>query len=83
MKAQLAMLLAGACLVGCGVGSSMSESGPAPTPAQPTGINFTSFTEKLLQIQSDSAQPVPVTTAQFEFPDNDNPQAFAAVLPGA
>jgi hypothetical protein len=78
MKALLTMLLVGACLAGCGGGAM---NAPAPTPAQPTGINFTTFTEKLMQIQSDSAQPTPVTTAQFEFPDNDNPQAFAAVLP--
>jgi hypothetical protein len=78
MKGLLAMLLATACLAGCG-GSSMSD--PAAPPAQPSGINFTAFTKQLLRIQSDSAQPSPVTTAQFEFPDDDNPQAFAAVLP--
>lgn len=78
MRALLAMVLAGACLSACG-GSSMSE--PAAPPAQPSGINFTAFTEKLLRIQSDTAQPTPVTTAQFTFPDNDNPQAFAGVLP--
>ena len=78
MRALLAMLLAGTCLNACG-GSSMSE--PAAPPARPAAINFTAFTEKLLRIQSDTAQPTPVTTAQFAFPDNDNPQAFAGVLP--
>ena len=72
------MLLATACLAACD-GSSMTA--PATPPAQPSGMNFTAFTKQLLGIQSDSAQPSPVTTAQFEFPDNDNPQAFAAVLP--
>jgi hypothetical protein len=78
MRALLAMMLAGACLSACG-GSSMSE--PVAPPAQPSAINFTAFTEKLLGVQSDTAQPTPVTTAQFTFPDNDNPQAFAGVLP--
>jgi len=78
MKALFAMLLATACLAACD-GSSMTA--PAAPPAQPSGINFTAFTKQLLRIQSDSAQPSPVTTAQFEFPDNDNPLAFAAVLP--
>jgi hypothetical protein len=78
MKGLLAMLLATACLAACD-GTSMTA--PAAPPAQPSGINFTAFTKQLLRIQSDSAQPSPVTTAQFEFPDNDNPQAFAAVLP--
>jgi len=78
MKGLLAMLLATACLAACN-GSSMTA--PAAPPAQPSGMNFTAFTKQLLGIQSDSAQPSPVTTAQFEFPDNDNPLAFAAVLP--
>jgi hypothetical protein len=78
MRALVAMLLAGACLSACG-GSSMSE--PATPPAQAAAINFTAFTEQLLRIQSDTAQPTPVTAAQFSFPDNDNPQAFAGVLP--
>jgi hypothetical protein len=78
MKGLLAMLLATASLAACN-GTSMTA--PAAPPAQPSGVNFTAFTKQLLRIQSDSAQPSPVTTAQFEFPDNDNPQAFAAVLP--
>ena len=79
MKALLASLLATVCLAGCGGGSSMMA--PAAPPAQPSGINFTVFTKQLLRIDSDSAQPTPVTSAQFEFPDDDNPQAFADVLP--
>jgi len=79
MKAVLATLLATACLAGCGGGSSMTV--PAAPPAQPSGISFTVFTKQLLRIDSDSAQPTPVTSAQFVFPDDDNPQAFADVLP--
>lgn len=78
MKGLLAMLLATACLAAC---DHSSMTAPAAPPAQPAGISFTVFTKQLLGIQSDSAQPSPVTTAQFEFPDNDNPLAFAAVLP--
>jgi ABC-type glycerol-3-phosphate transport system substrate-binding protein len=78
MRALLALLLVAAGVSGCG-GESMAA--PTSTPTQTSAVNFTSFTEKLLQIHSDSAQPTAVTNAQFEFPDNDNPQAFAAVLP--
>ena len=60
MKGVLAMLLATACLAACD-GSSMTA--PAAPPAQPSGMNFTAFTKQLLGIQSDSAQPSPVTTA--------------------
>jgi ABC-type glycerol-3-phosphate transport system substrate-binding protein len=82
MKSLIAMLLATAALAGCG-GSSMSESAPAPTatPARPATMNFTVFTKELLTTQSDTAQPTAVTTAQFEFPDDENPRAFASVLP--
>ena len=78
MRAVIALLVASALLAGCG-GSSLSE--PTPPPAQSSGINFTNFTLQLLRSQSDTAQPLQVRSAQFEFPDDDNPQAFAAVLP--
>jgi hypothetical protein len=81
MKGLLAMLLATSCLAACGGGAGMGpEPGPA-TPAQSAKVDFTAFTKELLRVQSDSAQPSPVTTAQFEFADNDNALAFAAVLP--
>jgi hypothetical protein len=78
MRTLLAMAVVSATVAGCG-GGSMSE--PAAPPAQPSGINFTTFTEALLRIQSEAGQPAAVTSAQFVYPDNDNPQAFAAVLP--
>ncbi len=78
MKALLATLLASACLAGCSGGST---SPPAASAAQPSGVNFTAFTKQLLRSDSDSTQPTPVTSTQFEFPDDDNPQAFADVLP--
>jgi hypothetical protein len=81
MKALLAMLLTAACLSACD-GSSMSAPQTAP-PAQTSGINFTAFTKELLRIQSDSVQPVALSSAQFVFSDDDNPQAFAGVLPAA
>jgi hypothetical protein len=82
MKALLAMLTA-VCLSACDGGSRM---GPDPAPAPPmqkAQVDFTVFTKELLRAQSDSAQPRPVTAAQFAFPDDDNPQAFADVLPPA
>jgi hypothetical protein len=82
MKGLLAMLLATSCLAACGGGGSGMGPEPGPaTPAQTAKVDFTAFTKELLRAQSDSAQPSPVTTAQFEFADNDNALAFAAVLP--
>jgi hypothetical protein len=73
------MLLAVTAALAACDGSSMGT--PASPPAQPSQVNFTAFTKGLLAIHSDAAQPTPVTTAQFVFPDNDNTQAFASVLP--
>jgi hypothetical protein len=81
MRGLLAMLLATACLAACGGGSGM---GPEPAPARPlptAKVDFTAFTRELLRAQSDSAQPLPVSAAQFVFADDDNPEAFATVLP--
>jgi hypothetical protein len=57
------------------VGAANRAVGPTP------GTNFTAFTKELLRIQSDSVQPVALSSAQFVFSDDDNPQAFAGVLP--
>ncbi|HEY0767955.1 MAG TPA: hypothetical protein VGD47_08350 [Steroidobacteraceae bacterium] len=83
MSRLVALLLASACLAGCGGGTTSTTAPPAAAtpPASPTSVDFTAFTKELLSNQSDSAEPVPVTATQFLFPDNDNPTAFADVLP--
>jgi hypothetical protein len=81
MKRLIATALATACLAACGGGSGMGpEPAPAP-PVQTAKVDFTAFTKELLRTQSDSAQPLPVSAAQFVFADDDNPEAFATVLP--
>jgi hypothetical protein len=79
MKRLLAALVLATALSACGGSSSPPHA--ASAPAQASGINFTAFTEKLLQLQSDSALPLAVSDGEFVFPDDDNPQAFAGVLP--
>ena len=86
MRAALPVLLAAATLAACDGGGSTStavEAAQATTPpAQSGSIDFTTFTKELLRSQSDAAQPVAVNAARFVFADNDNPDAFASVLPG-
>lgn len=84
MRALVAVLLAAAMLAACGGGGSMSpatQAAPATTPSAQAGIDFTAFTKELLPIQSDASQPVAVNAAQFVFADDNNPDAFASVLP--
>ncbi len=85
MKRVVPLLAATACLAACGGGGVSSPTGPAPVavaPSPPTGVDFTAFTKSVLSSQSDTAMPVAVAATEFVFPDNDNPTAFAAVLPG-
>ncbi len=81
MKRLLAILLTTACLAACDGGSRMGPERATTTPVQTAKVEFTAFTKELLRTQSDSAQPLAVSAAQFAFPDDDNPQAFADVLP--
>ena len=84
MKRAVPLLVATACLAACGGGTS-SPTAQAPVavaPSPPTGVDFTAFTKSVVSGQSDTAVPMAVTAAEFVFPDNDNPTAFAAVLPG-
>lgn len=85
MKRVVPLLVATACLAACGgAGTSMptAQAPVAVAPTPPTGVDFTAFTKAVVSGQSDTAMPVAVTAAEFVFPDNDNPTAFAAVLPG-
>lgn len=78
MRRLLVTGLACAGVAACGGGSMTA---PPATPPAATPVNFTAFTLGVLRTQSDTAQPAPVDPAQLVFTDDDNPQAFAAVLP--
>jgi len=77
MRRLIATALATAVLAACD--GSSTPVAPAAGPA--SGVNFTVFTEELVGSKSHTAQPVAVDGVQFVFPDDDNPQAFAGVLP--
>ena len=81
MRRVAALVALVGAVAGCGGGSY----GPAPqagTPPPPASVDFTTYTKELLASQSDSALPNAVSVAQFTFHDDDNPDAFASVLPG-
>ena len=91
MNRSLALLATAICLGACSGGTTSmpsqtpvtmpSQTSMTMAPVQPSAVDFTAFTEKLVTNRSDSAVPTPVTAAEFVFPDNDNLAAFAAVLP--
>ncbi len=82
MKREALALLTLAGLAGCGGGAGMAPPPATTTPPAAMSIDFTAFTKALVADQSETATPVAVTPAQFVFRDDDNPQAFASVLPG-
>ena len=91
MKRLTPSLLVAACLAACGGGASSpgqststSTSTPTPPPTSVTGstVNFTTFTKEILAVRSEDAAPVTVPVAALVYPDNDNPAAFSAVIPG-
>ena len=81
MKRLILPLAVAAALSGCG-GDSMGASQAMPAAAPPSATDFTAFLKQLLAGQSDTSAPLTVSAAQFVFPDDDNPAAFATVLAG-
>ena len=90
MKRSAVAVLTLACLAGCGGGSgsgagtsssTMAVSSASTAPSA-MSVDFTTFTKGLVANQSDTALPVAVSPAEFRFPDDENPQAFATVLAG-
>ena len=79
MRRWLLPLAALTALSACG-GDSMS--GTTPAAAAPVATDFTAFVLDLLKNESDAAEPVGVSAAQFVFRDDDNPAAFATALAG-
>ena len=75
-------VLMAAGLAACGGGEMSDNSAMNPPTAMPAAkISFTTFTEKLISSQSETAEPLAVAPTDFSFSDDDNEAAFAAVVP--
>ena len=82
MKRRALALLTLAGLAGCGGGAGIAPPATSAPPPAAMSVDFTAFTKDLLATRSDTATPVAVTPTEFVFRDDDNPEAFASVLPG-
>ena len=78
-----ALALAGATiLTGCGNGSdAMSPpAGNPPPPPPPMAVDFTTFVKDQFAATADDSEPEAVDETDFEFNDEDNPDAFGNLL---
>ena len=81
MRRLVAVVAVAGSVVGCGDGGSHGSPPQAGTPPPAVAVDFTSYTKELLTSQSDAALANAVPVAQFTFHDDDNPDAYASVLP--
>ncbi|HUG98136.1 MAG TPA: hypothetical protein VMQ83_03070 [Gammaproteobacteria bacterium] len=73
-------LAAGIAVAGCGGGSGSLPPDEPPTPPPPAVVDFTSFVTDQFAATADDTDPEPVDETDFEFKDQDNPDAFAGLL---
>lgn len=87
MKKILAAIPAAALMVACGGGSSQTMQPaavvPPPEVTQPMSVNFTSFVKTMVVEHSNAVAPLDISKVSFAFTDDENPTAFADVLPPA
>jgi ABC-type glycerol-3-phosphate transport system substrate-binding protein len=83
MKTQmraLALIGAVAVIAGCGGGSSSSYETP-PVATQPA--SFTSWSKQEVFAKAETATPTETEPLMFNFDGDDNPDAYAELLPTA
>ncbi len=85
-------MVASITLVGCSGGSSSSAppnqppaapAPPAPAPEpEPTTVDFTAFVLDQFAATADDSDPESVDDIDFEFNDQEDPDAFSELLTG-
>lgn len=83
------LVVGGLSLSGCGGGDSeFPRVDPAPPPpaqpappAEPAQVGFTDFVrDQFAMTEADASEPVAVDELDFEFDDQDDPDAFSDLL---
>jgi hypothetical protein len=79
LRVTLLLLTVGIALSGCDSSSSPSPPGNPPPPP-PAAVDFTAFVKDRFAATADDNDPEAVDEADFEFNDQDNPDAFSDLL---
>ncbi len=82
LRMALLAMATSIAVAGCGGGSSSPppEEPPPPPPPPPAAIDFTTFVTDQFAATADDTDPEPVDDTDFEFNDEDNPDAFSGLL---
>lgn len=75
------LLAGGIALSGCDDSDSPFEE--VTTPAEPQAVDFTTFVGEQFAMTADDADPEAVDGLEFEFNDQDDPEAFDDLLDGS
>jgi hypothetical protein len=79
LRVPLLLLTVGIALSGCGSSSSPPPPGDPPPPP-PAAVDFTAFVKDRFAAAADDSDPEAVDETEFEFNDQDNPDAFSDLL---
>lgn len=75
------LLAGGIALSGCGDSDSPFEV--QTTPAEPQAVDFKAFVTEQFSMTADDTDPRAVDDVEFEFNDQDDPDAFSELLDGS
>lgn len=76
----VAAFLLGGVVAGCSSSDDPVVVTPPPPPPPPATTDFTGFVKDQFAGTSDTSDPVAVDDENFEFADDENPDAFADLL---
>lgn len=81
-KIATLLLVSGLALSGCGSSNNAPPPAapPPPPPPPPQAVDFTGFVSEQFAMTADDTDPVSVDKTDFEFNDQDDPDAFNDLL---
>lgn len=80
LRGTMLAMAASMAVAGCGSDSLPPPIEPMPPPPPPAAVDFTGFVIEQFAATADDTDPVAVDDMDFEFNDQDNPDAFAELL---
>jgi hypothetical protein len=80
LRVAVLVLTVGIAAAGCGSSSNPPPPGNPPPSPPPPAVDFTAFVNDRFAATADDSDPEAVDETDFEFNDQDNPDAFSDLL---